>query len=402
MSVRRRARSAAGKAARVSLPPLMRIAHRDSRGNRTFGYFERDGGERVALLRGYRNSVKPTWPANWWAVEALLELRRRLTLSSDVVELVDAIECGRTLPTSVNEVADVLVALWREHPTELLATGRRDETLGLEILEVAPHMEELERKAAAYRAAAREILAIAAGQGLSLSRLSALDAGSGSGYLAFALAGLGVGDVVGVDLDPESYAMPTERARMHRLLVGRSGGSVRLERGDVHALAFPDGAFDLVCSMTAVEHFSDLNRSVAELSRVLRPGGLMVHGVEPWFSKRGGHGLCTLDFPWGHVRLTPGEMARYLADVRPYEALSALGYYQTGFQRPPATLRESREVFARAVELVEWREIEARALDVHRALATSAVLADCRSRFPAVTPRDLLTLTYTVVGRRGK
>ena len=34
----------------------------------------------------------------------------------------------------------------------------------------------------------------------------------------------------------------------------------------------------------------------------------------------------------------------YLAEVRPYEAESALGYYRTGFQRPPATLGESREV----------------------------------------------------------
>jgi SAM-dependent methyltransferase len=397
--LRHGARVAARAAARRVSPTLLRVARSDDGRGPVFGQFERDGGERVALFAEYRNSVKASWLANWWSVQALIELRARGLLRRDLVELVEKIELGRTLPMSVAELTDVVAELQRENPSEVRATGRYDD-LGAEVLEIVPRRRELERKAAAYRATAQGILAAVAGHAPRSRRRKVLDAGTGSGYLAFALAGVGGADVVGLDLDPESYAMPTERARMRELLLGESDGSVRLERGDVHELEFPDGVFDLVCSMTAVEHFADLERSVAELARVLRPGGLMVHGVEPWFSKLGGHGLCTLDFPWGHVRLAPQEMARYLEEVRPHEAETALRYYRTGFQQAPATLAQSLTVFSRALEVLEWREVETRALDAHRAFATSAVLADCRRRFPGVTRRDLLVLTYTVVARR--
>src|SRR5438874_9797539 len=98
--------------------------------------------------------------------------------------------------------------------------------------------------------------------------------------------------------------------------------------------------------MTAVEHFRALPLVADEVKRVLRPGGLTLHGVEPWFSKRGGHGLGTLDFPWGHVRLNPADTARYLRELRPHEATDALAYLTTGFQSPSLTLDESRHVFA--------------------------------------------------------
>jgi SAM-dependent methyltransferase len=54
----------------------------------------------------------------------------------------------------------------------------------------------------------------------------------------------------------------------------RRGGYFR--RMDLTALEFPDATFDVVCSADAVEHVPALERALAEMDRVLKPGGVFV------------------------------------------------------------------------------------------------------------------------------
>ncbi|WP_324716786.1 methyltransferase domain-containing protein [Carboxydochorda subterranea] len=94
----------------------------------------------------------------------------------------------------------------------------------------------------------------------------ALDVATGGGHTAFRLANH-VAEVIGLDLT-EAMRDPFERtAREHGL------HNVRFHVGDAEHLPFEDGAFDVVVSRRAPHHFADIRRALAEMTRVLRPGG---------------------------------------------------------------------------------------------------------------------------------
>jgi SAM-dependent methyltransferase len=90
-----------------------------------------------------------------------------------------------------------------------------------------------------------------------------LEVGGGEGELAERIRGeLGV-DVVGVD----------QSERMVELQ--RSKG-IDARVGDVQALPFADGEFDVALAAWMLYHVPDLDRGLAELARVLKPGGRLV------------------------------------------------------------------------------------------------------------------------------
>lgn len=94
----------------------------------------------------------------------------------------------------------------------------------------------------------------------------ALDVGTAAGNTAAALAPR-VASVVGLDLTPRM------REEFLRVLEAAGAANARFETGDVEALPFPDGSFDLVTCRRAMHHFPDPPRALAEMARVLRPGG---------------------------------------------------------------------------------------------------------------------------------
>ena len=95
-----------------------------------------------------------------------------------------------------------------------------------------------------------------------------LDVGCGLGEAALALAGdLGPdGEVVGVDISAEMV-----RAALSR--VGIAPCRTRFLVGDACSLAEPDASFDAVRSERTLQWLADPAAAVAEMARVVRPGG---------------------------------------------------------------------------------------------------------------------------------
>ena len=96
-----------------------------------------------------------------------------------------------------------------------------------------------------------------------------LDAGCGSGPLAEALLARGA-SVTGIDVSPA----------MVELARRRLGPDANLQVADLGGpLAFPDGSFDdVVCSL-ALHYLEDWSAPLAELHRVLVPGGRLMLSV---------------------------------------------------------------------------------------------------------------------------
>jgi demethylmenaquinone methyltransferase/2-methoxy-6-polyprenyl-1,4-benzoquinol methylase len=92
----------------------------------------------------------------------------------------------------------------------------------------------------------------------------ALDVATGTGDLAIALAGRGA-DVIGSDFSEGML----ERAR-------EKSAAVRWEQANAMSLPYDDDTFDAATVGFGARNFSDLERGVGEMARVVRPGGRVV------------------------------------------------------------------------------------------------------------------------------
>lgn len=102
---------------------------------------------------------------------------------------------------------------------------------------------------------------------LRIAGARVLDVGCGDAgvLIAFAEAGAACS---GIEPDARSLERGAARAEEH-------GVRVELRQSFAEEIPFADGAFDLVLLDNVLEHVRDRDRTLAEIRRVLRPGGLL-------------------------------------------------------------------------------------------------------------------------------
>lgn len=105
--------------------------------------------------------------------------------------------------------------------------------------------------------------------GIDARGRTALDVGSGGGLLAEEFAGLGF-RVTGIDPSAQSVEAARAHAAQHAL-------GIEYTVGAGEQLPFADGSFDIAYCCDVLEHVDDLDRVLAETSRVLKPGGVYLY-----------------------------------------------------------------------------------------------------------------------------
>ena len=110
-----------------------------------------------------------------------------------------------------------------------------------------------------------------AAAGINGAPARVLDCGVGTGALSCALARVSPAPfrLDAIDISPRML----ERAG-HRLR--NCGLELALRHGDVRALPYDDGVFDLVMAAHVLEHLADPGMALYEMVRVLKPGGLLI------------------------------------------------------------------------------------------------------------------------------
>jgi len=165
-----------------------------------------------------------------------------------------------------------------------------------------------------------------------------LDVGCGTGDIAMEILRRSPGsEVIGIDPSHRMLDLAAERARR----AGLSDG-LALRVGDATELAFPDASFAGVVTAFCIRNITRRARALAQMRRVLAPGGRLVIlelTVPDGRVLRLGHRLYT---GWlvplaGRLLARDAEAYRYLVDsVRdfspPRELLAAMG--EAGFAHP--------------------------------------------------------------------
>ena len=114
---------------------------------------------------------------------------------------------------------------------------------------------------------------------------------------------------VGIDIAPSTV-------RAAQTVLACHGPAFAL--ADVRAIPLRSGSIDLIYSMGTIEHFDDYETAVAELYRILKPGGSAIIGVpnklDPFLRPLLVQALCSLgSYPYGPEKsFTPMELRRVL------------------------------------------------------------------------------------------
>jgi SAM-dependent methyltransferase len=110
------------------------------------------------------------------------------------------------------------------------------------------------------------------------------------------------------------------------------GGWAACVNGDALHLPFPDATFDRVICSEVLEHIPDDTAAMAELARVLRPGGVLAATVPSWLPEK----ICWQLSAEYHAPLAQGGHVRIYTEGLLRERLRAAGLQPEGSHRAHA------------------------------------------------------------------
>lgn len=200
--------------------------------------------------------------------------------------------------------------------------------------------------AQAYKELSYSLLEIERGQRI-------LDVGSGAGVDLLALAKLAgpTSTVVGLEINP-TLVREARTLTAQQSDEPASYGNVLVFQGDAEHMTIPNGEFDRARTDRALQHFPNPQRALAEIWRVLKPGGILTL-VEP---------------DWGSMVVTPGSavgegdstFSKALGWCRRHLAHPLMGRNLLGMLRGmPAGAWQSCKVVVAPFTFTDWKALDA-------------------------------------------
>lgn len=174
-----------------------------------------------------------------------------------------------------------------------------------------------------------------------------LDLATGTGDLAYAAAAH-ADHVVGLDVTPRMIALARQKSA--------SGRRPHFLVGDMCALPFPAASFDIVTTGYGLRNVPDLPGAVAEIARVLKPGGLV---LSLDFNRPESRLIRTAYLAYLHV--VGGLLGRFLhGDPDTYR------YIPASISRYPGAAAVADLMRARGLREVRWYRVLGGLMAIHR------------------------------------
>jgi 2-polyprenyl-6-hydroxyphenyl methylase/3-demethylubiquinone-9 3-methyltransferase len=161
-----------------------------------------------------------------------------------------------------------------------------------------------------------------------------LDLGCAGGFMSEAIAEQGA-DITGIDPAEQAIAA----ARLH---AQASELAIRYDVGVGEELPYPDKSFDAVVCVDVLEHVVDLQKVVAEIARVLKPGGSFLFDT---INRNALARFATITLAEDVLRLLPQGTHDPDMYIRPNELVAA--FEKAGLSAGPMTGLGPRGINAR-------------------------------------------------------
>jgi SAM-dependent methyltransferase len=271
--------------------------------------------------------------------------------------------------------------------------GFRERILSTPRTSVQPKPEwgpsEYEAAAEKKLRGSRRLLSEFARWGGTLPGARVIEVGCGAGIDCLLLGLHPVEQVTGIDLELPLFERSDRGERARRLtntVLAKQGTGNDIDDALRRLpVRFPAASFDLLVSRAALEHVAPIEQVLAEMARVVRPGGLLRHAIDPFFWLKGCHKGGLVEIPWAHARLRPDEFRRFVAQSEGQATARRRSRHLEGLNQ--LGLRQWRELFeASPFEIVDWCEEPS-------ALARSVLEEHpdvLETLLEGVTPRDLV------------
>lgn len=225
-----------------------------------------------------------------------------------------------------------------------------------------------------------------------------LDVGCGRGFSTAAFAELGF-NVTGIDSNYEEEKIDNTYKQEQDRVKNIFKGNYKIFLDDIRNSDLPrNKTFDLIYSISCLEHINNLGKAIKEMFRLLKPGGFIMHHLNPFWSENGGHALGTLDAPWLHAILNKTEFERYLKEFRLFESDLAISWTRKYLNRNITINSLQRLITDNGFNLLHWSEVIKNRENI--AFLNQQTLLRIQKTHSDVSLADLLASNITFVAQK--